>query len=426
MDAKRWQKIKGLFDAAVELDEKNRAKFLAEACGGDNELLAEVEKMLDSYKESESFLEEPAALAVAELILDSNAKLSAGRTIGHYEIVKQIGVGGMGEVYLAKDNKLDRNVAIKILNEEYSAHDSNLERFSREAKAASALNHPNILVIYEIGEFDQINYIASEYVKGKTLREVIKGSPMKTSEVLDIAIQIAGALSAAHTERIIHRDIKPENIMVRPDGYVKVLDFGLAKLIENEKPSFGSEHATKKLNHTAKGVIMGTVNYMSPEQAKAEKVDERTDIFSLGVLIYEMITGRTPFDGDSPAETLANLINKDPQPLSRYVSHVPGEMQRIVAKTLRKNKDERYQTMKGLLADLKELKDSLAFDEKLERSRPSGENETAMLQETTAEANIQTAATENRFSQAIKKRSLLVSAALGPLLVVGLGFAYWY
>src|SRR5437868_5478508 len=391
MNAERWQKIKGLFDAAVELDAKKRAKFLAKACACDDELRAEIEKMIDSSEGSESFLESPAAAAVADLILDSDAKLSPGQTIAHYEIEKQIGVGGMGEVYLAKDKRLDRSVAVKVLNREYSTNDANLERFTREAKAASALNHPNILVIHEIGESGNTSYIVSEFIKGKTLREVVKESPMNVSEILDIAIQIAGALAAAHDERIIHRDIKPENVMVRPDGYVKVLDFGLAKLINNKNSLIGLEDATKKQNHTAQGVIMGTVSYMSPEQAKGEKVDERTDIFSLGVLIYEMVTGRIPFDGDSVSEIFANLINRAPQPLARYAANVPDELQRIVAKTLRKNREDRYQTMKDLLADLKELRESLAADEKLERSMAPRENETAILQGATGNANKQTA-----------------------------------
>ncbi len=426
MNAERWQKIKGLFDAALEVDAGKRSKFLANACAGNDELRSEIEKMLVSFEGSESFLEAPAAGAVADLILDSTAKLSGGQMIGHYEIVRQVGVGGMGEVYLAKDSKLGRSVAIKILNERFGRHGSDLERFTREAKAASALNHPNILVIHEIGESDKTNYIVSEFISGKTLREIVKDSPMKASEILDIAIQIASALTAAHGERIIHRDIKPENIMVRPDGYVKVLDFGLAKLIENENSLFGLEDATKKQNQTAKGVIMGTVNYMSPEQAKAEKVDERTDIFSLGVLIYEMIAGRTPFEDNSVSETFANLINKEPHLLLRYASNVPDDLQRIVAKMLRKNRDERYQTMKGLLADLKELKETLAFDEKLERSKPPGENETAILQATTGSANKQTAETQHSFSQRIKNHKPLAAFALAAVLVAAIGFGYWY
>ncbi len=338
---------------------------------------ARVEKLLASSDEAESFMESPAAEAVAGLIIEPK-NLAAGVTFGHYEIIKQIGAGGMGEVYLAKDTKLDRQVAVKILNEKFAAHESNLNRFIQEAKAASALNHPNILVIHEIGETENSNYIVSEYIEGETLRENFKKSQSKLSEVLDIAIQITNALCTAHAANIVHRDIKPENIMIRPDGFVKILDFGLAKLVEQK--AAGVDASTVKQNQTAKGMILGTVNYMSPEQAKGEKVDARTDIFSFGVVIYEMIAGRTPFAGDSMSETFANLINSEPPPLTRFSSNAPDELQRIVAKTLRKKRDERYQTMKDLLPDLKNLRENLAFDERLEKSHsPNEKNTTAIF-----------------------------------------------
>ncbi|HJZ12956.1 MAG TPA: serine/threonine-protein kinase, partial [Acidobacteriota bacterium] len=322
---------------------------------------------------------------------------------GHYEIIRQIGIGGMGEVYLAKDKKLDRRVAIKILNEKFSRDESNLKRFVREAKAASALNHPNILVIHEIGESEDAHYIVSEFIEGRTLREVLIQSQMSLGEVLDVSIQIASALSAAHRAHLVHRDIKPENVMVRPDGYVKVLDFGLAKLVEQENKSFlGLEESTVAKGQTAKGVILGTVNYMSPEQAKGEQVDERTDIFSLGVVISEMITGRTPFAGDSMSETFANLINAEPQPLSRFASNVPDELKRIVAKTLPKNKEERYQTMKDVLMDLRNLK------------------------ATPDDVNKQTAKTQHGFSQKIKQHKPLAASALVALLLTNIGLGYFF
>ncbi len=333
----------------------------------------------------------------------------------------------MGEVYLATDKKLDRRVAVKILNEKFSRDQSNLRRFTQEAKAVSALNHPNILVVHEIGEAGDVHFIVSEFVEGKTLREILNQSPLKLSEVLDFSIQIANALTAAHTANIVHRDIKPENIIVRPDGYVKILDFGLAKLVGQQKSLIGLEDETAQQNNTAKGVILGTVKYMSPEQAKGERVDKRTDIFSFGVLIYEMIAGRTPFASDSMSETFANLINKEPQPLSRFAEGVPDELRRIVSKMLRKNKDERYQTMKGLLADLKELKENLSFEEKLERSAPpKAENATTILQATTGDENQQTAETLHSFSQQIKQHKLLAAFALVALLVGAIGFGYYF
>ncbi len=306
MNQDHWQKVKGLFDAVVELAPQERTRFLDKSCGTDDALRRDVEKLLASFDDAESFMEQPAAAEVASFIVEAK-NLEAGKSFGHYEIIRHIGAGGMGEVYLAEDKKLDRRVAIKILNQEFSRHETNLGRFIQEAKAASALNHPNILVIHEIGESENSNYIVSEFIEGKTLRDNFKASPMKLSKILDIAIQIANALTAAHRANIVHRDIKPENIMIRPDGYVKILDFGLAKLVEQKV--VGLEDATAKQNQTAKGVILGTVNYMSPEQAKAEKVDERTDIFSFGVVLYEMIAGRTPFAGASMSETFANLIN---------------------------------------------------------------------------------------------------------------------
>ncbi|MBA2493071.1 MAG: protein kinase, partial [Acidobacteria bacterium] len=427
MNQDHWQKVKGLFDAAVELTPQKRKRFLDKSCGKDDGLRCEVENLLDSFENAKSFMEQPAAKEVASFIIEPGGKLQSGTSFGHYEIIQQIGAGGMGEVYLALDKKLDRQVAVKILNEKFSRHESNLNRFIHEAKAASALNHPNILVIHEIGASGDVHYIVSEFIKGKTLREIIKESPMKLAEVLDITIQTANALTAAHTANIIHRDIKPENIIIRHDGYLKILDFGLAKLVEQKNKSFlGLEDETAKQNQTAKGTILGTVNYMSPEQAKGEKVDGRTDIFSFGVLIYEMIAGRTPFAGNSMSETLANLINSEPQPLLRYAEGVPNELQRIVSKMLRKNKDERYQTMKGLLADLKDLRENLAFDERLEKSHsPDAENATKILQATTGNANLQTAETQDGFSQKIKRHKSFAAFAL-IVLLAAIGFGYWY
>lgn len=226
-------------------------------------------------------------------------KLRSGDRLSHYEIEKLLGAGGMGEVYLAHDTKLDRKVALKILNQSVEANTSNVARFIQEAKAASALNHPNILVIHEIGEHEARHFIVSEYVDGQTLRTALNANERPIGEILDISIQIASALNAAHEKNIVHRDIKPENVILRPDGLAKVLDFGLAKLIEQKSRSLiGFEDETARHDQTEKGVILGTVNYLSPEQAKGDPVDQRTDIFSLGVLLYEMITGKTPFAGD--------------------------------------------------------------------------------------------------------------------------------
>jgi len=423
MKTDNWEKAKEIFGDALELAPDERPLFLDEVCDGDSDTRREVESLLASLDSADSFMKMPAVAKVAVFIEAETKRLETGKCFGHYEIIEQIGAGGMGEVYLARDQKLDRQVAVKILNEKFSRDESNLQRFVSEAKAASALNHPNILVIHEIGESDEAHFIVSEFIKGKTLRESFQEKTLKLSEVLDISIQIANALCTAHEAHLVHRDIKPENIMIRPDGYVKILDFGLAKLVEQKnKPVLGLEESTVRQNQTAKGVIMGTVNYMSPEQAKGERVDERTDIFSLGVVIYEMIAGRTPFAGDSMPETFANLINAQPQPFSQFAANVPDEMQRIVTKMLRKSKDERYQTMKDVLADLRDLRGNLTLDEKLEYSHQRGDHATGVLRATTGDADKQTAETQNSLSQTIKRHKPLAAFALIVLLAaIGLG-----
>jgi len=366
-----WEQAKEIFIRAITLAPDERLSFVERECSGDTELYREVTSLLSSYKE-DSFLETPAAAAVADTLLFHELKFSAGQTVGRYEIVGQLGAGGMGEVYLAKDIDLGRKVAIKVLNKRYSLDAANIERFTREAKSASALDHPNILVIHEIGESDKSKYIVSEFIDGRTLRDVLKESQMDISMILDVTIQIAEALAAAHSKHIIHRDIKPENVMVRPDGYVKVLDFGLAKLMGRRTGLVDLADSTEIQQHTAKGIILGTVNYMSPEQAKGEQVDERTDIFSLGALLYEMTAGRPPFEGSSLTETLANLIMAEPTPLSEYSPMVPGGLESIVTKALQKNRDARYQTIRDMLSDLKDLRDDIAFGDRLERSGNSG------------------------------------------------------
>jgi eukaryotic-like serine/threonine-protein kinase len=296
----------------------------------------------------------------------------AGTKLGRYEIREKIGEGGMGEVYLAQDTKLDRKVALKILPAEVAAHPDRMKRFVQEAKTASALNHPSIITIYEIEQIDAVNLIATEFIDGETLRQLIRSTPLKLGGVLDIAGQIASALSAAHAAGIVHRDIKPENIMLRRDGIVKVLDFGLAKLTERLPPdSVDTEAPTRAVVNTEPGMVMGTVIYMSPEQARGVDIDARTDIWSLGVVLYEMVAGCLPFAGSTSSEVLASILgDKKTQPLARYSREVPAELERIVSKALRKNKDERYHTIQDLLLDLKSLKQELEFEAKLERSTP--------------------------------------------------------
>jgi serine/threonine protein kinase/tetratricopeptide (TPR) repeat protein len=289
--------------------------------------------------------------------------------VSHYRILEKLGAGGMGEVYLAEDLKLGRKVAIKVLSEEFTTNKDRLHRFEQEASAASNLNHPNILTIHEVGTDEGRHYIATEYIDGVTLRRKLAVTQLEIPEILDIAVQVASALEEAHAAGIVHRDIKPDNIMVRRNGYVKVLDFGLAKLTEttDRSPSDG-EASTRVLVQTDAGVVMGTSHYMSPEQARGKPVDARSDIWSLGVVIYEMIAGRTPFEGETSTDVIVAITQKEPPPLARFAPKVPDELDWIVMKALRKDRDERYQTIKELITDLRRLKQRLEFQSELERS----------------------------------------------------------
>jgi len=289
------------------------------------------------------------------------------KRIGRYEILSLLGAGGMGEVYLAQDTKLDRKLALKVLATDMSGQDL-VRRFIQEAKAASALNHPNILTIYEIDEIDSAHFIATEFVEGETLRERIRKSPLSLRDAIDIGVQVANALCATHSVGIVHRDIKPENIMVRRNGYVKVLDFGLAKLTELRGAD--TEAPTRAMVHTDAGTVMGTSHYMSPEQARGRNVDRHTDIWSLGVVLYEMAAGRVPFQGESATDVLSAITKVEPLPLARYTIQLPAEFEWIVMKALRKDESERYQTAKELESDLRALKQRLEFEAQLERSIP--------------------------------------------------------
>src|SRR3989440_8696808 len=371
--------------------------------------------------------------------------LAAGTKLGRYEIRSKIGEGGMGEVYLAQDTILGRKVALKILAAEFAVHPDRMRRFVQEAKAASALNHPNIITIYEIDETDSGHFIVIEFIEGETLRERMSLARMKFPEVLDVAIQTASALSAAHDAGIVHRDIKPDNVMLRRDGIVKVLDFGLAKLTERlPADSVDSEALTSAPVKTEPGMVMGTAIYMSPEQARGLQVDARTDIFSLGVLIYEMVTSRLPFAGSDTIEILAAILSdKEPPPLARYRHEAPAELERIVEKALAKEREERYQSAKDLLIDLRQLKKRLELDAERARTTPpqkftvppSGEGfgaprssgPTSDARSLPPERSIQTATSSAKHivNQAkLHKRGVIIT--IGVLVLAMVAAVFWY
>ena len=430
MTPERWQHAKELFRSALEQEVDERAAFLDRACQGDDLLRREVESLLASFEESDHFIETPVAVAAADLFSEARSESLVGKRLGHYETTALLGEGGMGAVYLARDTKLGRKVALKLLPSYFTTDSDRLRRFEQEACAASALNHPSILTIYEIGETDGTHFIATEFIEGETLRERMAGAPMKFGEVLNVSEQVASALVAAHEAGIIHRDIKPENIMVRRDGIVKVLDFGLAKLVK--PPDTGTEATTRAVFKTTPGVVMGTVHFMSPEQARGLTVDARTDIWSLGCVLYEMVGGRVPFEGGSIGDVIAAILEREPLPLARYAPDVPTELEWIVRKALRKDREERHHA-KELLADLKTLKQRLLFEAELERSA-TPERDAAIA--TTASAGHATAETAEAaathptssakyVATEIKKHKSASLAVVILLLAIG-GLGFWY
>ncbi|MBS1808277.1 MAG: serine/threonine protein kinase, partial [Acidobacteria bacterium] len=359
----RWQKVKTIFQEAVELPSHERAVFLATACDGDANLRAQVERMLAADDRDPSFLES----SPVQHLIESSQQIQSGHVIGAYQIKDKLGAGGMGDVYCARDLRLEREVAVKVLPGLFTSDESRVQRFIREARAASALNHPNIVTIHEVGQVDQIYFIVTELVEGKTLRRLMDERPLQLAEVVDIGLQMVSALTAAHEAGIVHRDIKPENVMIREDDLVKVLDFGLAKLTERKSDGatarWGEDDPVRPLApppslapSTASSIVMGTARYMSPEQARGVNIDERSDIFSFGSVLYEMLTGHPPFQGETTTDVIIAVVEKDPLPVSSLVAGIPTELQQIVHKTLQKNREERYQTSKELLADIKSFK----------------------------------------------------------------------
>jgi non-specific serine/threonine protein kinase len=374
MKAARWKKINDLFESAIERTPEERAAFLDESCHGDEAMRREVESLLTSHERAENFIEVPAFEVAPELVTNDKAGALVGKLIGHYRIESLIGVGGMGEVYLARDERLGRKAALKLLPDNLTIDEAQLSRFKNEARSASALNHPNILTVYEIGAEGDRQFIAMEFIEGVTLRASITCGRIKPHAALEIAVQVASALAAAHAAGVVHRDIKPENIMLRPDGYVKVLDFGIAKLTEQRAASDDRTTQTTATLQTRPGLVLGTARYMSPEQARGHKVDARTDIWSLGVVLYEMVGGRPPFRGETPSDCIAAILTAEPAPISSISPDVPSRLESILQKALRKNTDERYQTIKEMLAELRLLKAKREAEGSLTQTRSHGDS----------------------------------------------------
>jgi serine/threonine protein kinase len=351
MTPERWQEIETVFQQALEQPPRERASFLDQACAGDRELREEATTLIAAYGEAADFIEQPAMAQDAHLFLGADI----GREVGPYHIIERLGAGGMADVYLAHDSRLNRLVALKLMPPYFASDDGRLRRFQSEARAASALNHPNILTIHEVGEADGVYFIATEFIEGQTIRELIEQQTLSAADTLDGVEQVASALSVAHAAGIVHRDIKPENIMRRPDGLVKILDFGIAKLLEQETPDPLNE-TTGFQTQTEIGLVLGTVSYMAPEQARGLAVDERTDIWSIGVVLYEMLTGRLPFTGATRMDTLVAILDREPAPLSDRVAPL---LQSIIRRCLSKEMVDRYRTAGELLVDLKRAKEEL-------------------------------------------------------------------
>jgi eukaryotic-like serine/threonine-protein kinase len=413
MKADKWKEVSEIFHQALDLTPEERLKYLQRVCAGNDSLRVIVESLLKANEESDSFFDWPAAARISL----SSPELKPREMVAHYEIRSLLGEGGMGRVYLAEDTKLRREVALKVLSAELSSSDRR-RRFLREARAAAALDHPSICAIYEVGEAAENSYIAMQYLSGETLAARIASHEISLREALTFSIQIADALTTAHARNIIHRDIKPSNLILTPRGDVKVVDFGLAKVTSKPVEALSIAETTLL---TQPGLIVGTVPYMSPEQARGQDVDGRTDIWSLGVILYEMIAHRRPFAGQSNTDTLAAILHKEPEPLGQFAEQLPSELERIVGKMLRKDRDERYQTAKDVLTDLK------AVDKQLSTDTSSQANRSALTAER-PDLKVAKPASEvprPSLSPGSLSKGRLLLSAIGLLLIAAAFVTFW-
>ena len=407
MKNERWHQVERLYHSALTKHPSERSGFLVEACAGDEELRREVESLLAYEDRAETFIELPALDVAARMMADEHSRtVRVGESFNQYRIVSQLGAGGMGEVYLADDTRLRRRVALKFLPVALIKDKRHLHRFEVEARAIAAMSHPNACTIHEVIQAEDGRHcIVMEYVEGMALRERMTNGPMNLNEALDIAIQIASALSSAHAAGIVHRDIKPENVMVRSDGYVKVLDFGLAKLADRRSDLANSQVETRAIElKTTPGVVMGTVAYMSPEQARGLPVDARTDVWSLGVVLYEMVAGRQPFSGQTQTDFIISIVEREPDSLSKTRPEA-RPLQQIVMKALAKDPDQRYQTAEEILSELKSVKRKLELGVDLEQYKASG---------------------FRLFNQDATRSRMIVFAALAMMAVIVLLSAVWF
>ena len=355
----RWKQVETVLQDALDRPPQERGSFLDQACLNDDELRNEAATLIAAYETAGDFIEQPALLSDAHVILEHRPAKNIGREIGIYSIHECLGAGGMGEVYLAEDRRLKRRVALKLLPAYFASDDERLARFEREAQTASALNHPNILTIHEVGESEDVRFIATEFIDGETIQQLIYSGQLTLGEILEIATQVASGLAAAHAAGIVHRDIKPDNIMRRRDGLVKLLDFGIAKLLE---PPADSE-SSSALMQTETGTLVGTVSYMSPEQARGLPIDERSDIWSFGVVLYQMVARRLPFAGATRIDTMVKILEREPEALfpgdDRELPPELLSLSRLITRALQKDRADRYQTANELLEELKLIRRQL-------------------------------------------------------------------